>query len=149
MLGIETAFYRVLLSLSRSHELSLYYAAAVLPTHFTRSDACQWCSGSVNHSPSSSVISVYAVRNLKELTVSLYWLALFIRALFAFCVFLNTDTTHPCTSLPLHSLGHNIYFHHLPISLLSSVFLHITCRTSDSSAGLEHGLVLVMLMLGA
>ncbi len=36
------------------HKLCLYYGATVLTTHFTRSDAYQWCSGSVNHSPSSS-----------------------------------------------------------------------------------------------
>ncbi len=29
--------------------------------------------------------------------------------------------THPCTSHPLHSLEHNIYFHDLPFSLLSSL----------------------------
>ncbi len=58
--GIETAFEqsvdRVIVSLSidAMHKLSLYYGATVLTTHFTRSDACQWCSGSVNHSPSSS-----------------------------------------------------------------------------------------------
>ncbi len=58
--GIETAFERsvdrVIVSLSRDamHKLCLYYGATVLTTHFTRSDACQWCSGSVNHSPSSS-----------------------------------------------------------------------------------------------
>ncbi len=58
--GIETAFERsvdhVIVSLSRDgmHKLRLYYGATVLTTHFTRSDACQWCSGSVNHSPSSS-----------------------------------------------------------------------------------------------
>ncbi len=58
--GIETAFERsvdrVIVSLSRDakHKLCLYYGATVLTTHFTRSDACQWCSGSVNHLPSSS-----------------------------------------------------------------------------------------------
>ncbi len=60
--GIETAFERsvdrVVVSLSRDamHKLCLYYGAIVLTTHFTRSDACQWCSGSVNHSPSSSFL---------------------------------------------------------------------------------------------
>ncbi len=56
--GIETAFERSVDGVSRSrdamHKLSLYYGATVLTTHFTRSDACQWCSGSVHHSPSSS-----------------------------------------------------------------------------------------------
>ncbi len=33
--------------------LHLYYGAAVLTTHLTRLDVCQWCSGSTNHSPSS------------------------------------------------------------------------------------------------
>ncbi len=53
--GIETAFERSvdcnIISLSRDamHKLCLYYGATVLTTHFTRSDACQWCSGSVNH----------------------------------------------------------------------------------------------------
>ncbi len=46
---------------------SLYYGAAVLTTHFTRSDACQWCSGSVNHWPSSSVISPYTVYVVSEI----------------------------------------------------------------------------------
>ncbi len=60
MRGIETAFERsvdrviVSLSINAMHKLSLYYGATVLTTLFTRSDACQWCSGSVNHSPSSS-----------------------------------------------------------------------------------------------
>ncbi len=60
--GFETAFERsvgrVIVSLSRNamHKLSLYYGATVLTTHFTRSDACQWCSGSVNHSPSFSYL---------------------------------------------------------------------------------------------
>ncbi len=48
---------------SRSHELW----RAVLTTHFTRLDACQWCSGSVNHSPSSSVISPYSVYVVSEI----------------------------------------------------------------------------------
>ncbi len=30
-------------------------------------DACQWCSGSVNHSPSSSVISPYSVYVASEI----------------------------------------------------------------------------------
>ncbi len=60
MRGIETAFERsvdhVIVSLSRyaMHKLCLYYGATVLTTHFSKSDACQWCSGSINHSPSSS-----------------------------------------------------------------------------------------------
>ncbi len=62
MLGIETvlkctiAFYFPLRD-SRSHVLCFYYGAAILTTPFTRLEACQWCSRSVNHSPSSSVIS--------------------------------------------------------------------------------------------
>ncbi len=58
--GIETAFERSVnrvigsLSSDAMHKLCLYYGATVLTTYFTRSDACQWCSGSVNHSPSSS-----------------------------------------------------------------------------------------------
>ncbi len=40
---------------------------AVLTKHFTRSDARQWCSGSVNHSPSSSVISPYSVYVVSEI----------------------------------------------------------------------------------
>ncbi len=58
--GIETAFEwsvdRVIVSLSRDtmHKLCLYYGATVITIHLTRSDACQWCSGSLNHSPSSS-----------------------------------------------------------------------------------------------
>ncbi len=73
--GIETAFEwsvnRNIVSLSRDamHKLCLYYGATVPTTHFTRSDACQWCSGSVNHSPSSSVshlslLSVYVVSEI-------------------------------------------------------------------------------------
>ncbi len=58
---------RGLLSLSRSHRLCLCYGAAVLTTQFTRSDACQWCSGSLNHSPSSPVISPYTVYVVSEI----------------------------------------------------------------------------------
>ncbi len=60
MQGIETAFERsvdhVIVSHSRDamHKLFLYYGATVFTTYFPRSDACQWCSGSVNHSASSS-----------------------------------------------------------------------------------------------
>ncbi len=60
--GIETAFEwsvdRVIVSLSRDtmHKLCLYYGATVITIHLTRSDACQWCSGSLNHSPSSSTL---------------------------------------------------------------------------------------------
>ncbi len=74
MLAIETAFkctiafyFHFRVRDSRSHELCLYYGVAVLNTHFTRSDACQWCSGSVNHSPSSSVISPYSVYVVSEI----------------------------------------------------------------------------------
>ncbi len=69
MRGIETAlectvaFYFHFWD-SRSHVLCLYYGAAVLTTHLTRSDACQWCSGSVNH---SSVISPYSVYVVSEI----------------------------------------------------------------------------------
>ncbi len=65
MLGIETAFKRMIAFYfhfrdSRSHVLCLYYGAAVLTTHLTRSDACQWCSGSVNHSLlSSSLLTLF------------------------------------------------------------------------------------------
>ncbi len=54
-IAFERSVDRVIVSLSRDamHKLSLYYRATVLTTHFTRSDACQWCSGSVHHSPSS------------------------------------------------------------------------------------------------
>ncbi len=52
---------------SQLHVLCLYYGAAVLTTHLTRSDSCQWCSGSVNHSPSSSVISPYSVYVVSEI----------------------------------------------------------------------------------
>ncbi len=72
MRGNETAFKCTIAFYfrfrdSRSHELCLYYGAAVLTTHFTRSDACQWCSGSVNHSPLSSVISPYSVYVVSEI----------------------------------------------------------------------------------
>ncbi len=72
MRGTETAFKCTIdfyfhFRHSRSHKLCLYYGAAVLTTHFTRSDACQWCSGSVNHSPSSSVISPYSVYVVSEI----------------------------------------------------------------------------------
>ncbi len=72
MLGIETAleckiaFYFHFRD-SRSHQLCLYYGAAVVTTHFTRSDACQWCSGSVNHLPSPSVITPYSVYVVSEI----------------------------------------------------------------------------------
>ncbi len=58
MPGMETAFkctiafwFHFRFRDLRSHKLGIYYGAAVLTAHFTRSDACQWCSGSVNHSP--------------------------------------------------------------------------------------------------
>ncbi len=54
---------------SQSYVLCLYYRAAVLTTHFTRLDACQWCSGYVNHS-SSSVISPYSVYVVSEILSS-------------------------------------------------------------------------------
>ncbi len=68
MRGSETALkcmINFLVSLLRL--LYLYYGPAVLTTHFTRSDAFQWCSGSVNHSPSSSVISPYSVYVVSEI----------------------------------------------------------------------------------
>ncbi len=74
MRGTETAFKCTIAFYihfrfrdSRSHKLCFYYGAAVLTTHFTQSDACQWCSGSVNHSPSSSVISPNAVYVVSEI----------------------------------------------------------------------------------
>ncbi len=74
MLGTETAFkcmiafyFHFRFRDSRLREVCLYYGAAVLTTHFTRSDACQWCSGSVNHSPSSSVISPHSVYVVSEI----------------------------------------------------------------------------------
>ncbi len=72
MRGIETAFKSTMTFYfhfrnSRSHKLCLYYGAAVLTTHFTRSDACQWCPWSVNHLPSSSVISPYSVYVVSEI----------------------------------------------------------------------------------
>ncbi len=74
MLGIETAlectiafYFHFRFRDSRSQVLCLYYGVAVLTTHFTRSDACQWCSGSVNNSPSSSVISPYSVYVVSEI----------------------------------------------------------------------------------
>ncbi len=72
--GIETAFERsvdrVIVSLSRDamHKLCLYYGATVLTTHFTRSDACQWCSESVNHSPSSSSLLTLFIEILCTVT---------------------------------------------------------------------------------
>ncbi len=63
------AIHFFLLSLSRfaiARTLFILWRA-VLTTHFTRSDACQWCSGSVNHSPSSSVISPYSVYVVSEI----------------------------------------------------------------------------------
>ncbi len=65
MRGTETAFKCTIVFTFafeiRDRTNCLYYGAAELTTHFTRSDACQWCSGSVNHSPSSPVISPYSV----------------------------------------------------------------------------------------
>ncbi len=57
-----------LLSNARSlFTFTFTFEIRVLTTHFTRSDAFQWCSGSVNHSPSSSVISPYSVYVLSEI----------------------------------------------------------------------------------
>ncbi len=72
MRGTETAFkctiaFYFYFRDSRSHKLCLYYGAAVLTTHFTRSDARQWCSGSVNNWPSSSLISPYSVYVVSEI----------------------------------------------------------------------------------
>ncbi len=72
MRGSETAFkcmINFLVSLSKfTIAIALFiYGAAVLTTHFTRSEAFQWCSGSVNHSPSSSVISPYSVYVVSEI----------------------------------------------------------------------------------
>ncbi len=59
---------------------------------------------------------------------------------------------HPCTSHPLHSLVHNIYFHHLPFSLLSlSSYYPIACfftipvelQIFCLASGIEHGWVYV------
>ncbi len=47
------------------HKLCLYYA---FTTHFTISDD-SWCSGSANHSPSSSVISPYNVYMVSEIVL--------------------------------------------------------------------------------
>ncbi len=44
--------HSLLVSLSRfaiGRSLFILWSSRVLTTHFTRSDACQWCSGSVNH----------------------------------------------------------------------------------------------------
>ncbi len=72
MRGTETAFKCTIAFYfrfrdSQSHVLCLYYGVAVITTHFTRSDAFQWCSGSVNHSQSSSVISPYTVYVVSEI----------------------------------------------------------------------------------
>ncbi len=67
MLGIETAFKSTIMFIFTFAHTLLYYGVAALTTHFTRSDACQWCSGSVNHSPSSSVISPYSVYVISEI----------------------------------------------------------------------------------
>ncbi len=75
MRGTETAFKCTIdfyfhFRDSWSQVLCLYYGAAVLTTYFTKSDACQWCSGSVNHWPSSSVISPYSVYVVSEILCS-------------------------------------------------------------------------------
>ncbi len=73
MPGVETAFectiafyFHFHFRDSRSHVL-LYYGVAVLTTHFTRLDVCQWCSGSANHLSSPSVISPYSVYVVSEI----------------------------------------------------------------------------------
>ncbi len=96
-IAFERSVDRVIVSLSidAMHKLSLYYGATVLTTHFTRPDACQWCSGSVNHSPSSSSYSVYVVSEiLCTVTVQLAanHIPLVTLALLAFRGFLYTDT---------------------------------------------------------
>ncbi len=52
-----------LLSLSRF----VIKLKSMVTTHYTRSDACQQCSGSVNHSPSPPVISPYSVYVVSEI----------------------------------------------------------------------------------
>ncbi len=62
----------------------------------------------------------------------------YYNALFAFRVFLNTDTNPS-----LHFTAWNITFISMIRHFLCCprLFLHNTCRTSDGSAGLEHGRV--------
>ncbi len=51
---------------------------------------------------------------------------------------------HPCTSHPLHSLEHNIYFRDLPFSLLSSLVSSQYLQNFwwfGLASGLEHGRV--------
>ncbi len=70
MQGIETAFKCALSlhSLSRfAITCTLYYGAAVLTIPFTRLYACQFYSGSVIHSLSSSVILPYSLYVVSEM----------------------------------------------------------------------------------
>ncbi len=78
----------------------------MLTIHFTRSDARQWCSESVNHSPSSAVISAYSVYMVSEIL---------------------------CTAMKQAiDQGYSMICH---LCCSPRLFLHNTCRTSDGSAG--------------
>ncbi len=117
--------------------------------HFIRSDACQWCSGSVNHSPSSSGIFSYSVYVVSEIvcTVTGYsYQGDNHDSLVARAILLERDICFPCLSeyghesipaLHIPCTAWNItfipmiyHFHYCP-----RLFLHNTCRTDGSAGG--------------
>ncbi len=112
MRGTETAFKCTIafyfhFRYSRSHTFCLYYGAAVLTTRFTRSDACQWCSGSVNYSLSSSVIYPYQRWEVTNYIYSRYcnWVAILLlfKVVFKMCNFTFTQV-YFVWSIVLHDI---------------------------------------------
>ncbi len=86
------------------------YGAAVLTTHFTRLDVCQWCWGSANHSPWSSVISPYSVYVVSEILFTVMKQATVSnRYAFpvSFWIWIHALGTPPNSSLP-----HALQCHH-------------------------------------
>ncbi len=93
---------------------------------------------------SSALIGCFTVALISPFSGSRY----FIRMRYLLYVpFWIKTPSHPCTSHPLHSLEHYIYFHDLPFCCCPLLFIYNTCRTSDDSDGacLEQGQVYEML----
>ncbi len=144
---------RLLLSLLLSRSInSVYIMAKQYLLQFTRSDACQWCPGSVIHSP-SSLLCLFGKFNF-----------MYCNRLLARVILLECVICFPCLS----EYGHQpIPALHIPCTAWNITFISIICQFRCRPllflhnnlaaellmirlvAGLEHGLVCVMQMLGA
>ncbi len=100
----------------RNRTNSVYTMEQQYLPHIFQEQMLQWCSGSVNHSPSSLAISPYSVYVVSEILCRVLLgcpfsrTHYFIRALYLLSVPLWIQTsTHPCTSHPLHSLEHKVW----------------------------------------